>query len=327
MPELSSSFAAALTAIEPDEDVTHAMTARDEVVAVLLADPTLNGWGVDPILIGSYKRHVSIKRIKDVDVFCRLDSVPSEIEPIDLLEAFREILEASFPGRVILQGRSVQVEFPNYDMFIDAVPARPWGDVWELPCKDPDQGWELTNPVKFGELVTSLNTRLDGRYVPAVKLMRQTRRSLIGDARPRGLTAEVLTYWALEAEDDTSSMAECFVLALEGAADQLEAHIGGSPITDPAMDDQELRMGATAAELDDFSAKVRQAAIDARAAFDDDDECAGARVFRRLLGKGPDGDYVFPLPEGCSTYGTERSSFAIRPGAQQLPSQETPRFA
>ncbi len=327
MPELSGLFDKALTTIEPDEDVKNAILARDQVVAVLGKSDLLADWGLSPILIGSYARSVSIKRIKDVDVLCRLSSLPPDMVGADLLAVFHQLLEDAFPGNVKTQGRSVQVAFPELDMYIDAVPARPSGSVWEIPCKDPRDGWEETDPLHFGVLCTALNARLDALYVPAVKLLRQTRRSLIADARPRGLTMEVLAYWALVHQGSVDSQAECFVLGLEGAADLLDAHLEGDPILDPAMPSNELRMGATAAQLQVFATRLRQAAEDARGALANEDECEAARVFRRILGKGNDGEYVFPLPEGCSSYGQERSSFAIRPGADKLPSQETPRFA
>ena len=96
---------------------------------------------------------------------------------------------------------------------------------------------------------------------------------------------------------------------------------------DPAMPSKELRMGASDAQLQTFATKLRQAAEDARGALASDDDCEAARVFRRILGKGHDGEYVFPLPEGCSSYAQSLNSTAIRPGADKLPSQETPRFA
>jgi hypothetical protein len=326
MSDLPDQFASALTTIEPDTDVKNAIVARDRVVAVLEADEQLLEWGISPVLIGSYKRHVSIKRIKDVDVFCRLTALPEETEPQEILDHFQAVLEEEFPGQVEPQGRSVKVTFDDLDMHVDAVPTRPAGEDWEIPRKEPESGWELTNPERLSTLTTELNKQLDERYVPVVKLMRQTRRSVIADKKPRGHTMEVLTYWALEAVDSTDSMAECFVLALEGAADVLEEHIDGTSVQDPALDGADLRMGATDSELKAFADKLRSAASDARGALDSDDDCESARTFRSILGKNSEGEYVFPLPEGCEGYGTERSSFSVTPGAESLPSKDSPRF-
>ena len=40
--------------------------------------PTLTRWDIDPVLIGSFSRAVSIQRVKDVDVFGRL----TQYEPV-----------------------------------------------------------------------------------------------------------------------------------------------------------------------------------------------------------------------------------------------------
>ena len=76
MPQLTSYFEKACSNVEPEaDDVSNASAAHQEVRDVLQADETLAGWKIDSCLIGSYDRHVSIRRIKDVDVFCRLPGV------------------------------------------------------------------------------------------------------------------------------------------------------------------------------------------------------------------------------------------------------------
>lgn len=90
--------------------------------------------------------------------------------------------------RVERQNRSIKVNFPNYDLTVDAVPARPCGDHWELPNRPEDAeraAWVETNPLLLNELTTETNQRNtlndDGIYVPAVKLIRQARRTWVGD--------------------------------------------------------------------------------------------------------------------------------------------------
>ena len=63
MATLPTQFGKALSAVEPDDDATHAQDAHAQVSEVLEGDERLRGLGVDPVLIGSYKRHVSIKRV------------------------------------------------------------------------------------------------------------------------------------------------------------------------------------------------------------------------------------------------------------------------
>jgi len=72
--------------------------AHEEVRAVLLDDRRLVGYGADLVLIGSYKRHVSIRRIKDVDVFCKLPGCPADADPQKLLDHVFAVLDEAFPA-------------------------------------------------------------------------------------------------------------------------------------------------------------------------------------------------------------------------------------
>jgi tRNA nucleotidyltransferase (CCA-adding enzyme) len=73
MADLPVKFAEARTQIEPTEtDKDNAQAAHLQVRACLEADATLRAYGIDTVLIGSYKRQVTIRRVKDVDAprFC-----------------------------------------------------------------------------------------------------------------------------------------------------------------------------------------------------------------------------------------------------------------
>ena len=52
--------------------------------------------GVDPILIGSYGRDVSIRRVKDVDVFARLTKAGSDLRPGEVMDKFEGVLVSEF---------------------------------------------------------------------------------------------------------------------------------------------------------------------------------------------------------------------------------------
>ncbi|SCF74944.1 hypothetical protein GA0115255_105089 [Streptomyces sp. Ncost-T6T-2b] len=140
MAHLKQQFKDALSSIEPGDDKTNAPEAHRLVRDALKADSKLAEYGVSPILIGSYKRNVSIRRIKDVDVFVRLPDVPSDVTSTDILDRFFKVLHAEFGTdadghrRTKRQDRSLQVSFPEYDLYVDAVPTRPYGDgTWEIP--------------------------------------------------------------------------------------------------------------------------------------------------------------------------------------------------
>lgn len=87
MAHLRQQFKDALRSIEPGDDKINAPEAHQLVRDALEADPKLAAYGVSPVLIGSYKRNVSIKRIKDVDVFVRLPEVPESVTSQGILDS------------------------------------------------------------------------------------------------------------------------------------------------------------------------------------------------------------------------------------------------
>lgn len=94
---LSSQFREALAAIEPSvNDRENAPKAHEAVRAALTAADELKEWGLNPVLIGSYKRHVSIRRVKDVDVFCRMENIGADIAATTVLDNFFRILDAEY---------------------------------------------------------------------------------------------------------------------------------------------------------------------------------------------------------------------------------------
>lgn len=173
MAHLKQQFRDALSSIEPGADKVNAPEAHQLVRDALAADAKLTEYGVSSVLIGSYKRNVSIKRVKDVDVFVRLPDVPSDVTSKDILDRFFTVLHGEFGSdadghrRTKRQDRSLQVSFPEYDLYVDAVPARPhWdGETWEIPQKGDADKWVRTNP--------ALHTWGGGRVSPpAMRSMR-----------------------------------------------------------------------------------------------------------------------------------------------------------
>lgn len=182
MAHLKQQFKDALSSIEPGADKNNAPEAHRLVRDALEADSKLAEYGVSPVLIGSYKRNVSIKRVKDVDVFVRLPDLPNGVTSQDILDRFFKVLHAEFGTdpdgrrRAKRRDRILQVSFPEYDLYVDAVPARPYwdGQTWEIPQKGDQDEWVRTNPEGLTSLSSEMNVAHDGCYVPTVELLRQT---------------------------------------------------------------------------------------------------------------------------------------------------------
>lgn len=322
MSVLTKQFQDALTRLEPSDDATHAAEAHAEIREVLKADEQLLDWGLHTLLIGSYARDVSIRRVNDVDVFCQLPHIPQSMDPQDLLQVFTDVLTRTHGHRVSKNDRSVKVEFPQFDMHVDVVPARPHEGVWQIP--DKQGGWEITDPLRFGGLTTQRNKDHAGNYVPIVKLLRQTRRALLHEAKPGGLFVEVTAYHAFaDVPVGTAaprSIAEFYTEALERMARILADHADGTaPIMNPAVPGQELHVRATADEFHDIATAWAGAAQDARAALDSDDAAEAGTIFAQLLGETSEGVPVFVAPKASS------HARAV-PGHRTLPSGGSPTF-
>lgn len=328
MAHLKQQFKDALSSIEPGEDKANAPEAHQLVRRALEADPKLVEYGVDPVLIGSYKRNVSIKRVKDVDVFVRLPDLPSEATSKDILDRFFTVLHKEFGTdeeghrRTKRQDRSLQISFSDFDLYVDAVPARPhWdGKTWEIPQKGTENKWIQTNPESLTSLSSEMNTRHSGFYVPIVKLLRQTRRALLGGAKPGGFFIEMATYQAFKSGFVSgNNHAEYYVSALEEVAKIVNNFVLlGIPVTDPTVPGQSIRIRATEEELNKAATRFTDAASAARVAIEDEDEGKAATEFRKLLGKNGDNESVFPMPPGFNEDGTKRSTI-ISAGARTVP--------
>ena len=312
MAVLAESFGKALANIEPQrkeegDDAKNAKAAHEEVNKVLKGDNTLKLWGVSPILIGSYARSVSIRRIKDVDVFGRLVTPPESLLPGTALDEFERVLSDEYGDRCIKQFRSFKIEFPDYDLSVDAVPARAYAENWQIPSrKNVRAEWVETNPIELSDLTKTMNAddRFllgdHGVYVPVVKLIRQTRRAVLGpDSQPGGLFLELMTLQAFtESMQTQDSYAGYLAAALRGIAD-LFPEVVKNGLDDPTIEGNTISTKATSAELHEAAEKFAAAADLAQAALDEPDTCEAAELWAQLLGDNCDGP-VFELPSFCT---------------------------
>lgn len=326
MATLAGRFDDALTTIEPDDDKANAATAHAEVRDVLEADEGLAKLGIDPVLIGSYARQVSIKHVKDVDVFARLTDADETLAPGMILDAFENVLIEEYgEDRVEKQYRSIKVDFPDFDLTVDAVPARACGENWEIPNKPEDverAQWVETNPLKLNDLTTEKNSEFllngEGIYVPIVKLIRQVRRTWLED-QPGGLFFELMTYWFYENEKPSAtSVAEYLTLTLDGIAEMLPS-VAADGLDDPTLPGEKISTKATDEDLENAQERIREAADLAADALADEDNCSSAVKWRKLLGETSDGDYVFDLPSYCNEDGSRKNLASVTSGAARVP--------
>lgn len=324
MPALPSQFRDARKNVEPKgDDVDHAIEAHEDVREVLEKCGELVEMGIDTVLIGSYDRHVSIHRMKDVDVLSKLPDA-GEVDPVDLLDITEKALIDEYgEDRVERQARSIKVDFPDFELSVDAVPARPCDDHWEIP--DADGGWEETDPPKLAELSSAMNTDNGEEYVPTVKLIRQTRRAHVGENPPGGLYVEIATYHAFNNGIEAGSDGGYLVEALKGVAEQLSS-AAQDGLPDPTLDGRFISTRATDEQLESAATVFQDLATKAEDALESEDPCAAAKTFRDILGRDSDDEWVFPMPSYCNDDGTRRSQ-GVTAVAGSRSIKEDSRFA
>jgi hypothetical protein len=332
MATLATQFRDALGNIEPGDDARNAAEAHKQVSALLEADERLKALGASCFLIGSYGRDVSIRRVKDVDVFARLEKATSTLRPGNILDHVTKVLEEAFPGCVERQHRSVKVEFPDFDLCVDIVIARPCADHpdehWQIPEKIEDDGrasWVETNPTKMGELTTAANKKFlvagTGAYVPVVKLVRQVRRTWVAD-QPGGYYFEVLTHHAFQdLQPEQSTVAGYLTVILREIADRLPEYQHQGP-ADPTLDGRTIKTKATPDQVKAAAVRMAEAADLADQALAEEDFCKSAVLWRELFGQTKNTDdpgHVFPLPDYCNQDGSRKKTNAIMKGAPAVP--------
>jgi len=333
--DLPIQFTKAKSNVEPTkDDKDNAAAAHAEVRTVLESDEQLKAWGIDSVLIGSYKRRVSIRRVKDVDVLAKLPSLPENVAPKDILahvaKVLREAFDTEHEKRVKRQDRSVMVKFPDFDLHVDVVPARLAGDHLEIPDKQDDGSidWKATNPEQLTTLSSELNSEFEDEYVPVVKLVRQVRREHLGrKGKPGGLFFEILTYHAFKnGELDDASTASLFTGALKSIANQLSSVVAGGAISDPTIAGAAISVRATDEEFQIAADVFNDLATKAKTALATDDACAAAKTYREIFGRNDDGEWVFETPAMCNDDGTAKSVAVIVGGDRVVPAGDG-RFA
>lgn len=314
MAILRSQFIDALTRIEVNgTKKARAIEAHTEVQNLLASDDVLQSWGLDTALIGSYKRDTAIYPGKDVDLFARLKDLDTAAMPREVYERVEQVVTAEYGSRATPQNRSVKIDFGSDGFSIDAVPAVRDGERWAVPTKDRSRWaastgrWHPTDPLHFAQLSSDLSTaawtpEVGGRhaYKPIMKLLRQARRTHLGDDRPGGLYVEFAAYdvWSTGrvagVEWDTLFARSLREVAIRfGNATLL-------PLIDPGMG------SAVDPPLDDSAWQNAQAVFARLADLADEaldaDKCMAAAKWREILGKNDRGP-VFTPPPGCDANG------------------------
>lgn len=161
---------------------------RANVGKVLSAKLTLAP-SAAPQVIGSWDRHTLIAPLKtaDVDLLVPLDRREhggwfDGVGTAKVLDRFKAILSEAYPETPMHRDRNcISMDFAQFRL--DVVPAflarRPIGN--RSYFKIPDavrKRWVSTDPARFAQAVTDINKRMNGTFVPLVKMAKGWNRTV-----------------------------------------------------------------------------------------------------------------------------------------------------
>ena len=259
MAILSDRFTKALEMIEPSSaDKTNAPLAHTAVRDALTSAESLKKWGLKPVLIGSYRRDVSIRRVKDVDVFCRMETPDDTSDRTCCRSSSRFSMTSSVSTpttRSECGGRTARFrsDFPSTTACTSTRSRResaPTATGRSRP-RTPTSGRPPTRR-RLTSLKTAMNDSFNGLYVPGVKLLRQTRRTVL-ESRPGGLFTELCFYDACKRGVVSKyNQTIVYVTGLEAIASYLDDKVNwGASLPDPTMPGRTLTFRATDKQWED----------------------------------------------------------------------------
>lgn len=154
-------------------------------------------------LVGSYRQHLSVGDVKDVDFLIRVDGDPlaNDPEAKQLIRSLKSSLD-DLPKCLDLVGyteieitgarRSVHVCFPVPDFHLDVVPCIAPGG-FDAPIWVPDKGfnkWIESHPLGVIDLVTELERANPGKFRNLGRLLKHFRNVQMMRGKPK-------SYWLL----------------------------------------------------------------------------------------------------------------------------------
>ncbi len=252
---------------------------------------------------GKYERKAHAWRIilPEVD----LDLVPCSA-PSVIAKGLIEAASTSFIGdeRWLWENQISKAQLTTQNFSKKLIEAKTWQDeiLW-IPNKD-DKCWEETNPLAQIQATIEKNNITNGNYVNVVKCLKWWRIINPGQySHPKGYPIEHLI-WKV-CPDGITFVAEGIVRSLE--------YILGLGNLKPNLPDHGVRnhdvlAQTTAEEWTAFQNLVKNASVQARTAFDEQDTFKSALLWRKLFGE------KFPEPPKPEKFTDREVITTIRPG-------------
>lgn len=146
---------------------------------------------VDTLFGGSVSKHTYVDGLSDVDALLVLDNTDLATQPPSHAKAFlASCLRDKYGASAVHVGPlAVTVRLKDYD--VQLLPALRHGGGIRIPAGSRD-GWSKINPERFQRALTKANSRLRGRLVPCIKLVKALVAKLPEKRKITGYHAEAL---------------------------------------------------------------------------------------------------------------------------------------
>jgi len=282
--------------IEPAEARAHLASTRVGEVRDWLKDNEFETESPHTRLSGSYSRSTAIEVIPDVDVLMFVPVDQLDRTPNAVLLQLHEVLQ-DYPAAAINtegQRRSVRLEFPADDLYLDIVPAvaeEGLDKALKVPDR-PQEEWIPSDPLGYAERLTNLNQTNGEKVVPLIKLMKAWRDEQMQRRRPKSYVLEVMLLYAVEdgklALCDHSvaeNVRDAFVYITDTYAELMDNSTAAPRISDPQIPNHFITKGWERSHFETFMRRAREAGRAAERALAAENEATASEDWKTVFGK------------------------------------------
>ncbi|SRR6266704_797471 len=295
MPNMRHQFDALLKKINPPVERVELASTRVGEVRDWLQGHEFRTKSPHTQLSGSYSRHTAIETIPDVDVLLFVPEDQLERSPNAVLLEVHGVLKDYPAAEINTQGqrRSVRLEFPAEDLYLDIVPAvadKGLAHALRVPDR-PQEEWIRSDPLGYAERLTKANQANGEKLVPLIKLLKAWRDEQMEQRRPKSYVIEVMLLYALEEgklvlcdRSVAENVHDAFVYVTDKYAELMDNGTGAPRVSDPQVPDQFITKGWERSHFETFMRRAREARRTAARALAADDEAAAGQEWKRVFG-------------------------------------------
>src|SRR2546426_2823821 len=295
MPNMRYHFDALLKKINPPDERVHLASTRVGEVREWLKEHKFGTKAPHTRLSGSYSRSTAIELIPDVDVLLFVPGEQLDRTPNAVLLELHQVLK-DYPAAAINtegQRRSVRLELPADDLYLDIVPAvadEGLDHALKVPDR-PQQEWIPSDPLGYAERLTKVNQANGEKLVPLTKMLKGWRDEQMLRRRPKSYVIEVMLLYAVEEgglvlcdHSAAENVRDAFLSITDKYEELMDKGTATPRIPDPQIQNYFITRGWERSHFETFMRRAREARRAAERAIEAEDEAAASAEWKRVFG-------------------------------------------